>query len=460
MPIPTFTTLPPNPQFNDVSNKLNVVVRELQNLFLSLDSLNVVSLTADHIDAGTINANIVTIRGDYEGGAFIELSATGIRINDGTQDTFIADTSGNVTLKGTIEALAGHIGGFTIEADKLSSDSGNGIIQGGTVIGTEVMTDESGNYPRAVMSSIDALFTAEQSADTFIKMVSSYFGAVALLLNNPTVNAIIQPNGSDLLITTFADFGNIQISAGEDLKLYAAPGHFVRVEAWSTFYSDDDTRTLQQEFDAIDSQIDAKQDAFISTDIIIIGGTASLSDTGITPGTWAKASYDSAGRAYAGFNLSTTDIPTLAQSKITNLTTDLAAKAPLASPALTGNPTAPTQTVNDSSTKLSTTAFANPSASLGTSGHYQLPCGLIEQWGQTADVSVPAGSTVNQTFTFPIPFPNAVYQVLVCLDASGASANGSYANKYTPTLTNVGVVLANTTASTQTYRATVFAKGR
>lgn len=37
--------------------------------------------------------------------------------------------------------------------------------------------------------------------------------------------------------------------------------------------------------------------------------------------------------------------------------TALALKAPLASPALTGNPTAPTQTLGDNSTKIATTAF-------------------------------------------------------------------------------------------------------
>lgn len=46
-----------------------------------------------------------------------------------------------------------------------------------------------------------------------------------------------------------------------------------------------------------------------------------------------------------------------AQSDITNLSTDLAAKAPLASPALTGNPTAPTQASGDNTTKIATTAF-------------------------------------------------------------------------------------------------------
>lgn len=49
----------------------------------------------------------------------------------------------------------------------------------------------------------------------------------------------------------------------------------------------------------------------------------------------------------------------IAESQVTNLTSDLALKAPLASPALTGNPTAPTQTQADNSTKLATTAYVD-----------------------------------------------------------------------------------------------------
>jgi len=66
--------------------------------------------------------------------------------------------------------------------------------------------------------------------------------------------------------------------------------------------------------------------------------------------------------------------PTLpiAQSGVTNLVTDLAAKAPLASPALTGNPTAPTASPGDADTSIATTAFvaaalATTGASVGTS---------------------------------------------------------------------------------------------
>ena len=49
----------------------------------------------------------------------------------------------------------------------------------------------------------------------------------------------------------------------------------------------------------------------------------------------------------------------IAQSKIDGLTTDLAAKAPLASPALTGTPTAPTATAGTNSTQVATTAYAD-----------------------------------------------------------------------------------------------------
>lgn len=47
----------------------------------------------------------------------------------------------------------------------------------------------------------------------------------------------------------------------------------------------------------------------------------------------------------------------IAESSVTNLTTDLAAKAPLASPSLTGTPTAPTAASSTNTTQLATTAF-------------------------------------------------------------------------------------------------------
>lgn len=76
----------------------------------------------------------------------------------------------------------------------------------------------------------------------------------------------------------------------------------------------------------------------------------------------------------------------------------VSALAPLASPALTGTPTAPTQASGDSSTKIATTAFVNPGSSLVTNGFRRNPDGSIEQWG-TAN---PAGGTI--TVTLPTAF--------------------------------------------------------
>jgi hypothetical protein len=52
----------------------------------------------------------------------------------------------------------------------------------------------------------------------------------------------------------------------------------------------------------------------------------------------------------------------IAQSKISGLTTDLGLKAPLASPDLTGTPTAPTAAANTNTTQIATTAFAKAEA--------------------------------------------------------------------------------------------------
>ena len=53
----------------------------------------------------------------------------------------------------------------------------------------------------------------------------------------------------------------------------------------------------------------------------------------------------------------TADAIQIAESQVTNLVSDLAAKAPLASPALTGTPTAPTATTGTNTTQIATTAF-------------------------------------------------------------------------------------------------------
>ena len=76
-----------------------------------------------------------------------------------------------------------------------------------------------------------------------------------------------------------------------------------------------------------------------------------------TAGTYTKVTTDAKGRVTAGSTLSASDIPAIAESQVTGLTTDLAAKAPLASPALTGSPTAPTPSSTTFTTQIATSAL-------------------------------------------------------------------------------------------------------
>jgi len=145
-----------------------------------------------------------------------------------------------------------------------------------------------------------------------------------------------------------------------------------------------------------------------------------------------------------------------------NVQTQLNAKAPLASPTLTGTPTAPTQEVGDNSTKIATTAFVQantgtpPDAttsvkgivelattveaqagtndtkaltpaklvdalqganqSLASSGYQKLPGGLIIQWG----------SSTSTPIYFPISFPNACLQIVNSATRSGYSLGDTW----------------------------------
>ncbi len=95
-------------------------------------------------------------------------------------------------------------------------------------------------------------------------------------------------------------------------------------------------------------------------------------------------------------------LTTLGAAAAADLTSGLAAKAPLASPALTGNPTAPTQAPGDSDTSIATTAFvAAAIAALGTIVSVPAVTGLtLRLTYRTTDVAaarptVPSGVSIN-----------------------------------------------------------------
>jgi len=100
-----------------------------------------------------------------------------------------------------------------------------------------------------------------------------------------------------------------------------------------------------------------------------------VKNTSITPATNTKITYDSKGLVTAGTSLIATDIPTITQAQVTNLTTDLASKAPLASPTFTGTPSLPTGTTGTTQTPL------NNSTKLATTAYVEAACAVVASSG-------------------------------------------------------------------------------
>jgi len=132
------------------------------------------------------------------------------------------------------------------------------------------------------------------------------------------------------------------------------------------------------------------------------GSDSRLSDAR-TP-TAHKASHESGG----------SDEVTLAQSQVTDLTSDLGLKALLASPTLTGVPTAPTAAVDTNTTQVATTAFtvAQGYAKIATEG-WVSP--IRTSGGYTAKTALYTATNDDRVIdctsgTYTITLPTAVSQ--------------------------------------------------
>lgn len=126
---------------------------------------------------------------------------------------------------------------------------------------------------------------------------------------------------------------------------------------------------------------------------------------GVGPGTAGQYLRSGGASADPGFD-------SIAEFEVTGLVSDLALKAPLASPALTGTPTAPTAAAGTNTTQLATTAFVEGEVADGK--------GLVSSAGVTIDGGGSTPSTGSKGF-LQVPFGCTITGWTLLADASGSA---------------------------------------
>lgn len=108
-----------------LTNELAKTQKALRYLLSNgnIDTENVRELNAEVVNAGTLNTNLVTILSQI-GNKFLKIDENGMVGNNGSQNVLNFDlNTGNLSIAGIITALAGMIGGWTIQGNALYSST-------------------------------------------------------------------------------------------------------------------------------------------------------------------------------------------------------------------------------------------------------------------------------------------------------------------------------------------------
>lgn len=148
----------------------------------------------------------------------------------------------------------------------------------------------------------------------------------------------------------------------------------------------------------------------------------------------------------------------IAQSKIADLTTDLAAKAPLASPTLTGTPLAPTATAGTNNTQIATTAYADSAVAALVDGAPEL-LNTLNELAAAINDDASFTSTITTSIGLKAPiasptFTGTVSGITSTMVGLGNADNTSDANKPVSTATQTALDLKAPLAS-PTFTGTV-----
>ncbi|WP_433748209.1 hypothetical protein [Paenibacillus amylolyticus] len=233
-------------------NAYIMLTEELTFLLNNLDTRNVNELNADIINAGTINAALVTIKSELQDGAYIAIDGQGMKINDGTQDTFKADINGQVNMTGATVKNSLSSGYIQMSDQGLVINDGtkdtfkadiNGQV---TMTGAKVQSSENG-YPRVEMNPDQNLVGAYSAANNYltIQALGGSDQSPQVLIAAPNANMFMYVAG----LTSFLGTTGANLSLTSNRNVYITPGNNIYdvIVPFDQFKDDDSGRTLYQE---------------------------------------------------------------------------------------------------------------------------------------------------------------------------------------------------------------------
>ena len=338
-------SLPGNLAGSDFANNI-------QSRFASTATVGI-SETTGKLDASILPAPVV-------GGApgAVGVTAAG---------PFALDASGNLTLKAGTASLVGGVKVPSIDAELAIDASGNiSLASSGATAGTygNITVDAKGrvttiaaltaaNIPTLDWSKIGTGKPTTLAGFGITDALSSSAKGAANGIASLDANGLIPSSQLPSFVDDVLEYANLAgfPTSGETGKIYVAidTGKVYRwsgsthIEISSAGVADTAVKLSTARTIGMTGDVTWTSASFDGS--ANVTGTATLANNGVTAGTYKSVTVDAKGRVTAGTNPTT-----LAGYGITDA-------APLASPALTGTPTAPTATAGTNSTQLATTAF-------------------------------------------------------------------------------------------------------
>jgi hypothetical protein len=237
---------------------------------------------------GTAYMTGAEIYNELSGGAYTSIGSNGITINDGTKNTFRANTAGQVTMTGAtiinnlISGAYTNISDNGITINDGTMDTFRADVMGQVTMMGALIRSKNG-FPAVVMNPATNLFGAYASATSYVTInsVGSGAGSPQVTIQSPIGYMYLYQSGT---ASNIVSGGNMGLSAAGDLELNLSGISLVPFSQLEDFGTG---ITLQ-------AALNSKADAGISTGLSgshnhgIPNGTVLMVDGGGTV-TWSSA---------------------------------------------------------------------------------------------------------------------------------------------------------------------------